>query len=174
MGEKVNFNEGVTAKDTEDGDITKDIKVTGGVNFNKPGKYTLTYTISDSDGNEVIKTRAISVVNMDDYAYLTDLNWKSANSGWNSVNKDKAVSGNKLGLTNDDGQAVYYDKGIGIHATSTIIYDLTDKDYSYFTSFVGVNRAIYGSASSINFEVYVDGEKKFDSGVMNSGDAKNM
>ncbi|MGG7142120.1 NPCBM/NEW2 domain-containing protein [Clostridium nigeriense] len=172
VGEVLELDEEFTAIDAEDGDITKDIKVTGEVNFNKPGKYPLTYTVTDSDGNEVIKTRTISVVNMDDYTYLTDLNWKSANSGWNSVNKDKAVSGNKLGLTNDDGQAVYYDKGIGTHATSTIIYDLTDKDYSYFTSFVGVDRAMHGSVGSVKFEVYVDGEKQFDSGVMNSGDAK--
>ncbi|WP_338631904.1 immunoglobulin-like domain-containing protein [Clostridium baratii] len=52
---------GVTATDTEDGNITKDIKVTGTVNTNKPGKYELTYTVTDSDGNTTIVKRIVTV-----------------------------------------------------------------------------------------------------------------
>ncbi|MGG7059302.1 NPCBM/NEW2 domain-containing protein [Clostridium tertium] len=170
VGSVIDLNEDYTAIDAEDGILTDKVEVAGEVNFNKPGKYPLTYTVTDSDGNEVTKTRTISVVNMNDYNYLTDFNWKSANSGWKTVNKDKAVSGNKLGLTNDDGQAVYYDKGIGTHATSTIIYDLTDKDYAYFSSYVGVDRQMFNTVGSVTFEVYVDGEKKFDSELMTAND----
>ena len=108
---------------------------------------------------------------MEDYKYLTEYDWKSAKSGWGTIRKDKSVSNNVLRLTNEEGEGISYDRGIGTHATSTIIYDLSDKDYSYFTSFVGVDRAMYGSVGSISFEVYVDGEKQFDSGIMNSKDA---
>ncbi len=52
---------GVTATDTEDGNITKDIKVTGSVDINKPGKYELTYTVTDSDGNTTTIKRVIMV-----------------------------------------------------------------------------------------------------------------
>ncbi|MBS6005492.1 MAG: NPCBM/NEW2 domain-containing protein [Clostridium baratii] len=170
IGETVNFKEGVSARDAEDGDLTSKVEVTGKVNFNKTGKYPITYKVTDSDGNEVIKTRIISVVDMKDYRYLTDYDWKSANSGWGNVNKDKSVDNNKLTLTDEEGQAISYDRGIGTHATSTIVYDLSDKDYAYFSSYVGVDREMYGSVGSISFEVYVDGEKKFDSGIMNSRD----
>ena len=170
IGGTVDLKEGVSAKDAEDGDITSKVEATGKVNFNKTGKYKITYKVIDSDGNEIIKTRTISVVDMKDYRYLTDYDWKSANSGWKTVNKDKSVDNNKLALTDEEGQAISYDRGIGTHATSTIIYDLSDKDYEYFSSYVGVDREMYGSVGSISFEVYVDGEKKFDSGIMNSRD----
>ena len=52
---------GVTAIDTEDGNITKDIKITGSVDINKPGKYELTYTVTDSDGNTTTVKRVIIV-----------------------------------------------------------------------------------------------------------------
>ncbi|WP_196000706.1 NPCBM/NEW2 domain-containing protein [Clostridium sp. 1001271B_151109_B4] len=170
VGQEIDLNQEYSAIDSEDGDLTSNVEVTGEVNFNKPGKYSVTYRVIDSDGNEVVETRNIAVVNMEDYKYLTEYDWKSANSGWETVRKDASVSNNRLTLTNEEGQAVTYDRGIGTHATSTIIYDLSDKDYAYFTSFVGVDRAMYGRAGSISFEVYVDGEKKFDSGIMNSRD----
>lgn len=47
-------------------------------------------------------------------------------------------------------------------------YDLTDKDYVYFSSYVGVDRQMHNTVGSVSFEVYVDGEKKFDSGLMTS------
>lgn len=172
VGEEIDLSGEYSAIDTEDGDITSKVQVSGKVNFNKTGKYTITYKVTDSDGNEVVKTRTISVVDINDHKYLTDYDWKSANSGWKTVNKDKSVSGNKLALTDENGEAVYYDRGIGTHATSTIIYNLTDKDYAYFSSYVGVDRQMFASVGSIKFEVYVDGEKKFDSGIMNSRDSQ--
>ena len=95
--------EGVTAKDAEDGDITSKVKVSGKVNFNKAGKYTITYTVTDNDGNKTEETRTIAVVNMDDYKYLTEYNWKSTNASWGTVKKDKSIDGNSLRLTGESG-----------------------------------------------------------------------
>ena len=53
--------DGVTAIDTEDGNITKHIKVIGNVNTNKPGKYELTYKVTDKDGNSTTVKRTIIV-----------------------------------------------------------------------------------------------------------------
>ncbi len=53
--------DGVTAIDTEDGNITKHIKVTGSVDTNKPGKYELTYKVTDKDGNSTTVKRTIIV-----------------------------------------------------------------------------------------------------------------
>src|SRR5699024_11650177 len=46
---------GATAEDNVDGDITDDIEITGEVNTNKVGDYTITYTVSDTAGNETVK-----------------------------------------------------------------------------------------------------------------------
>ena len=161
-----------TAKDAEDRELTGSVQVSGAenVNFDCPGKYTITYTVTDSDGNQVEKTRTISVVDMNDFTYLTDYDWKSANQSYGSAKKDISASGNTLRLTNEDGSVATYEHGIGAHSTSTIIYDLSDKDYQFFSSYVGVDRQMYGSVGSVVFQVYVDGEKQFDSGLMNSRD----
>ncbi|RDY27320.1 DUF5011 domain-containing protein [Romboutsia weinsteinii] len=172
VGQEIDLNEEYSAVDAEDGDITSSVEVIGKVNFNKPGKYPITYKVTDSDGNEVAKTRSVAVANMDDNKSLTDYDWKSTQNSYTAPVKDKSISGKTLRLTNENGQEVAYERGIGAHSTSTIIYDLTDKDYAYFTSYVGVDRQKFGSVGSVSFEVYVDGEKKFDSGLMNSRDAQ--
>lgn len=53
--------DGVAAIDTEDGNITKHIKVGGYVNTNKPGTYELTYKVNDKDGNTDTVKRTIIV-----------------------------------------------------------------------------------------------------------------
>ncbi|REJ13982.1 MAG: hypothetical protein C6W57_15185 [Caldibacillus debilis] len=52
---------GATATDDVDGDLTEQIVVTGSVDTSKPGEYTLTYTVSDSAGNEATATRTVIV-----------------------------------------------------------------------------------------------------------------
>ena len=170
VGEEIDLNQAFTAIDPEDGDITDKVEVSGNVDFNKVGKYDITYKVTDSDGNQVVKTRSVAVVDMDDYKYLTEYDWSSTQNSYAAPVKDKATSQKPLRLTGSNGKEVVYEKGIGAHATSTITYDLTDKDFAYFTSYVGVDRQMYGSVGSVSFEVYVDGVKKFDSGLMNSRD----
>ena len=77
---------------------------------------------------------------------------------------------NKIRLTGEDGSEKVYEKGIGAHSNSTIVYDLTDKEVDYFTAFVGVDRQMFGTVGSVTFQVFVDDEKQFDSGLMNSRD----
>ena len=48
--------------DKEDGDLTKYITVSGDVDTSKPGKYTIVYSVKDSDSNEVSLKRVIEVV----------------------------------------------------------------------------------------------------------------
>lgn len=173
VGVELDLNEPYRAVDAEDGDITTKVEVTGKVNFNRVGKYPITYAVTDNDGNTVTKTRIISVVNMDNFDYLSDYSWKSISYSYKAPVKDKAMSGNAIRLTGSNGEVVYQ-KGIGSHAASTIIYDLSDKDYAYFTSYVGVDRHMYNTVGSVIFQVYVDGEKKFDSGLMKSKDVQKF
>lgn len=52
VGDTFNPLDGVTAFDEEDGDLTDSIKVSGKVDTTKSGKYTLKYTVKDSQGKE--------------------------------------------------------------------------------------------------------------------------
>ena len=53
IGDTFNSKIGVTAYDEEDGDLTSSITVSGHVDTTKAGTYTLTYTVKDSQGEEV-------------------------------------------------------------------------------------------------------------------------
>lgn len=52
---------GATASDSEDGDLTSQISVTGTVNTDQVGLYVLTYTVSDEAGNTTTETRNVYV-----------------------------------------------------------------------------------------------------------------
>lgn len=82
---------------------------------------------------------------------LTDLNWKSATTGWGKVYKNKNAAGREIRL---DGQPVEY--GIGTHADSTIRFDLPPGTTRFRTT-----AAIDETAPqnpSVRFMVYVTGQ----------------
>ena len=139
--------------DVEDGRLTDLVIVSGveNVNFDCPGNYVITYSVTDSDGNKVEKTRTIAVVDLVDFDYLTDYDWKSANQSYGGTKKDQSASSNTLRLTDASGNEVSYERGIGAHANAIINYDLSDKDYAIFSAYVGVDREMYGSVGSIQF-----------------------
>ncbi|MBC1245166.1 immunoglobulin-like domain-containing protein [Listeria booriae] len=57
---------GVTASDTEDGDVTENITVTANdVNVNQEGTYHVTYSVTDSDDNTTTKTITVTVTSND-------------------------------------------------------------------------------------------------------------
>lgn len=62
LGDSFNAREGVTAYDNEDGDLTNKIVVTGKVQTNTVGRYTLTYTVTDSSKNMAKVTRVVEVI----------------------------------------------------------------------------------------------------------------
>ncbi|GAF08355.1 NPCBM/NEW2 domain-containing protein [Paenibacillus pini] len=176
VGQEIALNDSYSASDSEDGDLTAQVQVTGAdrVHFNRTGKYPITYTVTDSDGNTSTQTRTIAVVDMNDYKYLSEYDWSSTQNSYTAPRKDIAISDKALRLTDENNREVAYERGIGAHSNSTIVYDLTDKNMDYFTSFVGVDRHMYGTIGSVSFEVYVDGEKKYDSGLMNSRDPQKF
>lgn len=52
---------GVTASDEEDGDLTDKILVEGSANTEKDGEYTLTYSVTDSEGASYTVKRVVTV-----------------------------------------------------------------------------------------------------------------
>lgn len=91
--------------------------------------------------------------------YLSDLNWASW-SGYQEPRKDTNRGGGPIILN-----GVTYAKGIGTHAASEIIYNFAGS-YSRFLSDVGVDDAKDGYPASIVFQVWADGVKVYDSGIM--------
>ncbi|WP_082238886.1 glycosyl hydrolase family 18 protein [Niameybacter massiliensis] len=61
IGEAFDALAGVTAYDKEDGDLTSQIEVSGSVDTMTPGEYTLTYTVTDSEGLTTIQTIIVTV-----------------------------------------------------------------------------------------------------------------
>lgn len=72
-------DEGATAKDNKDGDLTSKIKIEGEVNTKKVGTYTITYSVEDSSGNKVVKTRTVKVIKENE-------NTNSTNNTTNNTN----------------------------------------------------------------------------------------
>ena len=63
VGEAFNAMAGVTAYDEEDGDLTGEILLSGFVNNNVAGSYTVEYSVTDSEGTTTTANRVVIVVN---------------------------------------------------------------------------------------------------------------
>lgn len=95
--------------------------------------------------------------------------WTAATSGWGPVERNMSNGekgsndGSKLTI-----QGKKYDNGFGVHANSSMTFDLAGK-CSRFISDVGLDDEV-GNRGSVVFKVYADGIKLFDSGKMTGAD----
>jgi hypothetical protein len=91
-------------------------------------------------------------------------------NGWGPAEKNRsngdlpAGDGKTLTL---NGQT--YTKGIGAHAPSEIVYKLGGQ-YSQFFSDVGIDDEVGNNGSAV-FQVWLDGVKAYDSGIMTGSSA---
>jgi alpha-galactosidase len=97
--------------------------------------------------------------------YLSDLRWTYATNGFGPVELD-ATNGETAAL---DGQPIRlrgaaYEKGLGVHGPSLIRYRL-GRACSRFYADVGIDDDQAGMGSA-QFEVWADGERLFQSGVL--------
>lgn len=93
--------------------------------------------------------------------YISDMNWATATTGYGVITKDQSVHNNGTPI-NLAGRT--FAKGIGTHAVSEINYALDGK-YSNFVSYVNLQ---YGASGTVGYQVWADGAKLFESGVMDS------
>jgi hypothetical protein len=81
--------------------------------------------------------------------------------GWGTLQNDKSI---KLPVLNIAGRE--FRKGLGTHATSEIVYRICG-NYTQFSAWIGVdNFPKFNNLSSIQFEIWGDGELLFQSGIM--------
>ncbi|WP_120512418.1 NPCBM/NEW2 domain-containing protein [Photobacterium salinisoli] len=102
--------------------------------------------------------------------YLSDLTEVSSSNGWGPFEKD-ASNGEAAA---DDGGTIsiggtQYQKGLGVHAESEVVYDISGGNYTQFRAFVGVDDEVGGSGSVV-FEVWVDGVLSYQSGTLTGSD----
>jgi hypothetical protein len=102
--------------------------------------------------------------------YVSDLTPVSATSGWGPIETDRSngeqAAGDGRTLTLN-GQT--FAKGLGVHSASDVRYALNNA-CSAFRAQVGVDDET-GSDGTVVFQVWADGVKLFDSGVMNASSA---
>lgn len=88
--------------------------------------------------------------------YLSQLDWigNKSSVGYGSIVKDGNIEKNKIRLL-VDGELLEYDRGLGAHAPSTLVYDLTDysKTYTKFTAHLGVDYSQRGKGNGVIFTI---------------------
>ncbi|MDC4244431.1 glycosyl hydrolase family 95 catalytic domain-containing protein [Clostridium perfringens] len=172
---KTKFAEGYDVYRKREGDfelIAEDVKTEEFIDENAPSNDSYSYLYYVVAKNSEGLGEASEKVAVETSVYLSELEWKSASTGYGEIQKDASYDGNTITLKGENGEKVSYDKGIGTHAHSEIVYSLEGLDYyDYFETFVGVDQEMAGTVASISFEVYLDNEKVFDSGLM-TGDTK--
>ena len=98
--------------------------------------------------------------------FLSDRNPESSKQGWGTLRKDKSI---QLSTLNIAGRA--FKKGLGTHSYSEVIYRIGG-NYKRFSSWIGVdNFAKIKTISSLQFEVWSDGDLLYRSDIMKVNDA---
>ncbi|MFF0723973.1 NPCBM/NEW2 domain-containing protein [Streptomyces sp. NPDC004134] len=97
--------------------------------------------------------------------YASDWEWLEAGNGWGPVERDTSVGEQPAG----DGKPLTiggrtYAKGLGVHAASDVGF-YTGEECETFSAQVGVDDET-GTNGSVSFEVWADGARVADSGVL--------
>jgi hypothetical protein len=134
--------------------------------------YRLYLTVTDAGGRSTTTYRDIRPA-----TFLTDLAWASAYNGWGPAGgdpeKDMSIGGSGAGDGNPitlDG--LVYPRGLGMHPSSTqsaeVVYNLAGGCSGKLVADVGVDDEVpdTNTMASITFEVWFDGVKAWDSGLM--------
>jgi hypothetical protein len=126
--------------------------------------YRFTVKAWDADGNTSAASPSAEATTplTPGLAYLSELDWEPPKIGFGSIGKDRSVNGKPITLN-----SVRYERGLGTHAMSEIVFDLEKlgRPYERFISDVGVDDEV-SAMSSVVFQVFVDGKRVYDSGTM--------
>lgn len=97
-----------------------------------------------------------------EFVYLSDIPYlkDKSNVGWGNITIDKNVDDSDLISLKVDNKRKYFLKGIGAHATSNVVFDISDYDYDYFSTYYGVDASRGTTSDGVKIHVYtsVDGE----------------
>ena len=117
-------------------------------------QFQLRFEVTDGNAS-VLYDREFFITDM----YLSDADYVYANFSFGSLVKDASINNNPITLN-----GVVYEKGLGVHASCDIRYDLGGS-FVRFTSDIGIDDEVSANGSVV-FEVWTDGIKVFESGLM--------
>ena len=138
-----------------------DAKVTS-YKFLENGYYDFVYTDNNSQ-THTIRATVNNIVRGDlsKGVYLSDLDYlNSSTVGYGNITKDKNPSGGTISLI-VDGSTMNFGKGLGAHATSSLIYDIEafSNKYTKFSTYVGVDSS-RGTNGSVKFTISASNDGK--------------
>lgn len=171
---------GIPASTSEFATITMKAKADA-----QPGSYSVgleDVTAKDMAGAAADLTAVAATVKVSErpitgeVTYLSDIEWKYARSGWESVMKNQYCNGassGKISLS-VDGEQTYFYKGLGANADATVEYDvssykaqLEENEKLYFQAYVGIDyfkAAKKQNGDGVYFVIY-DGEVDADGNI---------
>ena len=88
--------------------------------------------------------------------YLSDLEYikSQSNTGWNSIMTNQNTDGNTIQLY-VDGEKIEFTKGMGAHAPSNLVYDISQYsgEYTRLVSYMGVNATQGSNGNGVKFVI---------------------
>ncbi|MGP5342956.1 LamG-like jellyroll fold domain-containing protein [Corynebacterium casei] len=91
-GSQADLLAGVTATDDVDGDVTDNIEVVGNIDINKPGRYIISYVVSDANGNQATANRIVVVTEKDSSSSVGSSEGSSEGSSGSSGSSNSSSS----------------------------------------------------------------------------------
>ena len=94
--------------------------------------------------------------------YLSDIEYESeSRPGWGEIRKDLNVEGNGAIKLIVDGETVEFGKGMAAHATSTLIYDISNHidTYSKLVTYLGVDASRGSNGNGVRFTISTSNDK---------------
>lgn len=98
----------------------------------------------------------------DGYIYLSDIPYVKEQSrpGWGSIHINETDSGSNFSIK-IEGAFYNFEKGIWAHASSYMVYDITNyQDYDYFTTYTAVNSTSGNKGNGVKFYIYTSEDGK--------------
>ena len=157
-------------------DPSATVAIDDGVNYIR-GTGSATLNASLFDGSQSVTVQVFSKdgqvskrLSLDfEYAqYLSDLNWSADSTvGYDTIQKDKSSSGAPITLCDEEQNGVVYERGIGSHVNTNIIFTIPANKYSALTGAVGVDYVKHNSIyANITFKILAGSTEAFNSGSM--------
>lgn len=147
---------------TKQTDVTpewKDLETLSGVSIEQMQKDFENQSVGEGEDlsqTSQIETFTISEQTSDSFLYLSDLEYEpESRPGWGSIQKDKDVEGGTITLKVNQ-TVTYFEKGMGAHATSNIIYNVSqyNQEYTRLSTYVGVDHAKDGKSDGAQFYIW--------------------
>ncbi len=115
-----------------------------------------------------IRPRSELLTERTNCVYLSDLQPVSHRQDWGRFAQDMSVGGHVLTIGRE-----MFDRGLGVHANSDTVYRLPPNQFEGFEALIGLDSAVADEqgrpreGGSILFEVYLDTQRVYSSGLVN-------